>query len=145
MRMKGEGKALPGRTATRFRLAEPIPSGDLVRRAEQFPKWSYEIRRAEEAPVAARRALQVALTPPTGPVFLSLPMDLMGPAVEDTGVGPTPIATRTRPAPGAVARAAELLAGAGAPIVIAGDGVARSQAVAELTALAELSCPLVPG
>jgi benzoylformate decarboxylase len=106
--------------------------------AEQFTKWSYEVRRAEEAPVALRRALQVALTPPTGPVFLSLPMDLMRPAVDDTGVGPTPIAARTRPDAGAVARAAELLAGARAPIVIAGDGVARSQAVSELTTLAEL-------
>src|SRR5213594_4162518 len=123
-----------GQQDTRFLMDEPILAGDLVRMAEQFTKWSYEIRRAEEAPVALRRALQVALTPPTGPVFLSLPMDLMGPAVEDTGAGPTPIAARTRP----VARAAELLAGARAPIVIAGDGVARSQAIAELTALVEL-------
>src|SRR5881397_2053219 len=127
-----------GQQDTRFLMDEPILAGDLVRMAEQFTKWSYEIRRAEEAPVALRRALQVALTPPTGPVFLSLPMDLMGPAVEDTGAGPTPIAARTRPDPGAVARAAELLAGARAPIVIAGDGVARSQAIAELTALVEL-------
>src|SRR6059036_1985025 len=127
-----------GQQDTRFLMDEPILAGDLVRMAEQFTKWSYEIRRAEEAPVALPRALQVALTPPTGPVFLSLPMDLMGPAVEDTGAGPTPIAARTRPDPGAVARAAELLAGSRAPIVIAGDGVARSQAIAELTALVEL-------
>jgi benzoylformate decarboxylase len=127
-----------GQQDTRFLMHEPILAGDLVRMAEQFTKWSYEIRRAEEAPVALRRALQVALTPPTGPVFLSLPMDLMSPAVEDTGAGPTSIAARGRPDPGAVTRAAELLAGARAPIVIAGDGVARSQAVSELTALAEL-------
>src|SRR5262245_46290221 len=127
-----------GQQDTRFLMDEPILAGDLVRMAEQFTKWSYEIRRAEEAPVALRRALQVALTPPTGPVFLSLPMDLMRPAVEDTGYGPTPIAARTRPDPGAVASAAERLAGARAPIVIAGDGVARAQAVPELTALAEL-------
>src|SRR5262245_2722 len=127
-----------GQQDTRFLMDEPILAGDLVRMAEQFTKWSYEIRRPEEAPVALRRALQVALTPPTGPVFLSLPMDLMGPSVEDTGAGPTPIAARARPEPGAVARAAELLAGSRSPIVIAGDGVARAQAVAELTALAEL-------
>jgi len=134
-----------GQQDTRFLMDEPILAGDLVRMAEQFTKWSYEIRRADEAPVALRRALQVALTPPTGPVFLSLPMDLMRPAVEDSGAGPTPIAARTRPDPGAVARAAELLAGARAPIVIAGDGVARAQAVAELTALAELAGARVHG
>jgi benzoylformate decarboxylase len=87
--------------------------------------------------VAMRRALKVALTPPTGPVFLSLPMDLMGPAIEDTGAAPTPIAMRTRPEPAALARAAELLATARTPIVVAGDGVARSGAVAEMSALAE--------
>src|SRR5262250_494233 len=134
-----------GQQDTRFLMDEPILAGDLVRMAEQFTKWPYEIRRAEEAPVALRRALQVALTPPTGPVFLSLPMDLMRPAVEDTGAGPTPIAARTRPDPGAVARAAELLAGARAPMIIAGDGVARAQAVAELTALAELVSARVHG
>ena len=134
-----------GQQDTRFLMHEPILAGDLVRMAEQFTKWSYEIRRAEEAPVAVRRALQVALTPPTGPVFLSLPMDLMGPAVEDTGLGPTPIAARTRPEPGAVARAAELLASARAPIIIAGDGVARARAVPELTALAELMGARVHG
>jgi len=134
-----------GQQDTRFLMDEPILAGDLVRMAEQFTKWSYEIRRAEEAPVALRRALQVALTPPTGPVFLSLPMDLMGPAVEDAGAGPTPIAARTRPEPEAVARAAELLAGARAPIVIAGDGVARAHAVAEMTALAELAGARVHG
>ena len=134
-----------GQQDTRFLMDEPILAGDLVRMAEQFTKWSYEIRRAEEAPGALRRALQVALTPPTGPVFLSLPMDLMRPAVEDTGAGPTPIAAQTRPDPVAVARAAELLAGARAPIVIAGDGVARAQAVPELTALAELMGARVHG
>src|SRR5213594_3591041 len=134
-----------GQQDTRFLMDEPILAGDLVRMAEQFTKWSYEIRRAEEAPVAVRRALQVALTPPTGPVFLSLPVDLMGPAVEDTGFGPTPIAACARPGAGAVARAAELLASARAPIIIAGDGVARARAVPELTALAELMGARVHG
>src|SRR5262249_56476361 len=70
-----------GQQDTRFLMDEPILASDLVRMAEPFTKWSYEIRRPEEAPVALRRALQVALTPPTGPAFLSLPMDLMRPAV----------------------------------------------------------------
>jgi benzoylformate decarboxylase len=127
-----------GQQDTRFLMHEPILAGDLARMAEPFTKWSHEVRRAEDAPVALRRALKVALTPPTGPVFLSLPMDLMVPAVEDEAAAPPAIAARSRPDPGAVARAAELLAGARAPIVIAGDGVARAQAMPELTALAEL-------
>src|SRR5467141_2498865 len=75
----------------------PFLDADLVRMAEPFAKWAYEIRRAEEAPSALRRALKVALTPPTGPVFLSLPMNLMGEVVEDTGEGPPEVATRALP------------------------------------------------
>jgi benzoylformate decarboxylase len=127
-----------GQQDTRFLMHEPILAGDLARMAEQFTKWSHEVRRAEDAPVALRRALKVALTPPTGPVFLSMPMDLMGPAVDDTGAVPPPIAAKSRPEPAALLHAAELLAGASNPIIIAGDGVARAGAMAELTALAEL-------
>src|SRR6185436_2137638 len=74
-----------GQQDTRLLLDEPILAGDMVRLTEQFTKWSYEVRRADEAPVAMRRALKLALTPPTGPVFLSLPMDLMTQVVEDSG------------------------------------------------------------
>jgi benzoylformate decarboxylase len=127
-----------GQQDTRFLMHEPILAGDLARMAEPFTKWSHEIRRPEDAPVALRRALKVALTPPTGPVFLSMPMDLMGPAIDDTGAAAPAIAAKSRPEPAALRHAAELLAGASNPIIIAGDGVARAHAVAELTALAEL-------
>src|SRR5437773_3960092 len=127
-----------GQQDTRFLMDQPILAADLVRMAEPFTKWAYEIRRAGEAPSALRRALKVALTPPTGPVFLSLPMDLMGEVVEDAGEGPPELASRALPEAGVVGRAAQLLAAGQAPLVIAGDGVARSGGVAELTALAEL-------
>ena len=127
-----------GQQDTRFLMHEPILAGDLARMAEPFTKWSHEVRRPEDAPVALRRALKVALTPPTGPVFLSMPMDLMGPAIDDTGAAAPAIAAKSRPEPAALVHAAELLAGASNPIIIAGDGVARADAMPELTALAEL-------
>ncbi len=127
-----------GQQDTRLLMDQPILAADLVAMAAPFTKWAYEVRRAEEAPVALRRALKIALTPPTGPVFLSLPMDLMGGVVEDAGEGPSEVATRSRPEAAAVARAGELLAAAKAPLIIAGDGVARSGAVAALQDLAEL-------
>src|SRR5207247_1541192 len=95
-----------GQQDTRFLMDAPILAADLVRMAEPFTKWSYELRRADEAPAALRRALKVALTPPTGPVFLALPMDLLRGVVEDAGGGPPEIATRSRPEPAAVARSA---------------------------------------
>src|SRR5215470_10921626 len=126
-----------GQQDTRFLLHDPILSGDLVQLTEQFTKWSYEVRRADEAPSALRRALKLALTPPTGPVFLSLPMDLMMEAVDDTGEAASVLAARARPEAAAVERAASVLAAARAPVIIAGDGVGRAGAVAEVMTLAE--------
>ncbi len=127
-----------GQQDSRFLLQEPILSADLVQLTEQFTKWSYEVRRAEEAPAALRRALTLARTPPTGPVFLSLPMDLMTQVVEDSGAPSAPVATRTLPDPDTLTRAADTLARAKAPLIVAGDGVARSDAVGEVVTLAEL-------
>jgi benzoylformate decarboxylase len=127
-----------GQQDTRLLMDEPILAGDLVAMAQPLAKWAYEIRRPEEAAPILRRALKVALSPPTGPVFLSLPMDLMTGVVEDAGAAPPAVFSRSRPEAGAVERAVGFLAGAKAPVIIAGDGVARAGAVAELTALAEL-------
>ena len=49
-------------------------------------KWAYEPKRAEDVPAAFMRAYTVALQPPAGPVFLSIPLDdwekpALGPAV----------------------------------------------------------------
>jgi benzoylformate decarboxylase len=127
-----------GQQDSRFLLDEPILSGDLVHLTEQFTKWSYEVRRSEEAPSALRRALTVARTPPTGPVFLSLPMDLLTHAVDDGGEPPSEVSAVTSPEPAAVERVAEILSAARVPLVIAGDGVARARAVPALVELAEL-------
>jgi benzoylformate decarboxylase len=134
-----------GQQDSRVLLAEPILAGDLVRMAEPFTKWSYEIRRADDALPALRRALTVALTPPTGPVFLSLPMDVMLEHVDAEAVAPVPLAARLAPDGEALAAAADVLAAARAPLVIAGDGVARAGAVSELVGVAEMLGAAVHG
>jgi len=129
-----------GQQDTRLLAHEPILAGDLVRMAEPFTKWAYEVRRADEAAMALRRAITIALTPPTGPVFLSLPMDLMTEEID--APAPSDVASAPRlgePGPADLARACRLLAGARAPVIVAGDGVGRSiDGVATLARLAEL-------
>src|SRR5262249_725756 len=88
-----------GQQDSRFLLDQPILSGDLVQLTEQLTKWSFEVRRAEEAPMALRRALKVARTPPTGPVFLSLPMDLMTGEVDDDGSAAPTVTAAAPPDP----------------------------------------------
>lgn len=126
-----------GQQDTRLLLGDPILAGDLVQLSEQFTKWSYEVRRADDAVPALRRALVLARTPPTGPVFLSLPMDVL---VEDTVDPPdTPVEV---PGPAVadasvLARVADVLAAAAAPMIVVGDGVGRTGAVPALVTLAE--------
>src|SRR5436309_2777391 len=126
-----------GQQDTRLLLDAPILAGDMVKMTDGLTKWSYELRNAAEAPSALRRAIHLALTPPTGPVFLALPMDLMSEPCDDTGGVPGPVPARPTPEPESIARAASLLARAKTPVIVAGDGVARAGAQAELVTLAE--------
>ncbi|MBV8150693.1 MAG: thiamine pyrophosphate-binding protein, partial [Candidatus Eremiobacteraeota bacterium] len=96
-----------------------------------------EVQRLGDLPRAIHRAAKTALAPPTGPVFLSLPADVLN-AEGDLALGaPTRVATGLRGDPAAVAQAAEMLAHAERPVILAGDAVAQSGAHRELVALAE--------
>ncbi|MFB6344673.1 MAG: thiamine pyrophosphate-binding protein, partial [bacterium] len=66
-----------GAQATNFRHKEPILTGDMVGLTDEFTKFSQEVLDAEALPVLLRRAVRTALSPPMGPVFLSLPLDVM--------------------------------------------------------------------
>ena len=64
-----------GQADTHSLLTDPINSGDLVEMTRQYTKWSAQVAHTSEIPMALRRAFKEAGTPPTGPVFLSLPWD----------------------------------------------------------------------
>ena len=89
-------------------------------------KWSYQPVRAEDLPAAFMRAYAVALQPPAGPVFLSIPLDdcdkpATGPAVVRS------IAKRIGPDPEGIAAFADALSAAGNPVLIYGSGIARAE------------------
>jgi benzoylformate decarboxylase len=78
-----------GQQDTRHLMTEPWLSGDLVVLAQPVTKWAKELRRGEDVGQALRRASAIARTQPSGPVFLSLPMDILDQEV----MGPTPPAS----------------------------------------------------
>ena len=122
-----------------IRLTEPLLWDDLATLARPLCKWSFEVASLAELPRAIRRAAKVALTAPTGPVFLSIPGDILTAiAPDDLDLGsPTRIGSRLRGDAGSLKLAADLIAGSTAPIIFAGDAVAKSGAHAELAAFAE--------
>lgn len=120
-----------------FNFTEPLLWADLPRIAQPFVKWAHEVRRIEDLPRAVHRAAKTALAPPTGPVFLSLPGDVLSASADIELGAPSRVAPRTRGDTKAIAQAAALLARAERPLIIAGDAVPQSGALAELVALAE--------
>src|SRR5947209_9426637 len=84
------------------------------------------------------RACKTALAPPTGPVFLALPGDILKNEADIDLMAPTRIAPNTRGDKAAIEAAAKILAEAKRPIIMAGDAVAQGRAHAELVELAEL-------
>jgi len=68
---------------------------DLVEMTKQFTKWSAEVHRADRIPEFLNRAFKVAATPPTGPVYLALPSNLLGEPISMEN----PVAERSRVSP----------------------------------------------
>jgi benzoylformate decarboxylase len=121
-----------------FTVTEPILWSELVPLATPYVKWAVEIKRLEDLPRIVHRAAKTALAHPRGPVFLSLPVDVLN-NERDIDLGaPTRVAAGLRGDAGAIAEAAKLLARAERPLILAGDAVAHGDALAELQELAEL-------
>src|SRR5918994_2925842 len=101
---------------------------DLIELTKQFTKWSCEVHRADRIPEILNRAFKVAATPPSGPVYLSLPSNLLGENIDQQN----PLAERSRVTPRiaadreALEEAAKLLAKAKRPLSVAGSGIAKS-------------------
>ena len=119
-------------------LLEPLLYDPLVPIAQPLVKWAVEPTRVEDLPRILRRAAKVAMTPPTGPVFISLPGDVLD-AEADLDLGrPVRIDTATRPSDETLTRLADMLLSARAPVLVAGPELATRDAFAEAAELAEL-------
>jgi acetolactate synthase I/II/III large subunit len=87
----------------------------------EFVKWDYELRRPDQIADVVARALEIATASPAGPVYLSLPREVLGEAVG----APIEAASRARPgpplpAPADVERLADWIAAARKPLIITG-------------------------
>ncbi len=56
-------------------FSEPFLASRAVEVVKPYVKWAYEPLRAEDVPAAIARGYHLAMQPPRGPVFLSIPMD----------------------------------------------------------------------
>ncbi|MCJ2061498.1 thiamine pyrophosphate-dependent enzyme [Methylobacterium sp. J-088] len=134
-----------GQQDLRHALTDPLLMGDLVAIADPVMKWAREVTSPDQIPILLRRAFHDAGAAPSGPVFLSLPMDVME-AMSTVPAGETSTIDQ-RAVAGSLDRLAEELAAIapGRLALIAGDEIDASDASAQMVALADLLAAPVYG
>ena len=112
-------------------------AADLVAMAKPVTKWATRVVDSRSLLRVLRRAIKIAMTPPRGPVFVALPMDVLDESNDELIVPTVHPVSRALPTADLVAQAAALLADAERPLLVVGDGVTTSGAEAELVRVAE--------
>src|SRR5690349_15315473 len=118
-------------------LMEPMLYDPLVPIAQPLAKWAIEVTRVQDLPRIVRRAAKIATTPPTGPVFISLPGDILDAQAELDLSRPTRVDASNRPSDEAIERLAVRLMESRAPVLIAGHELQTRDALHEAAQLAE--------
>jgi acetolactate synthase-1/2/3 large subunit len=116
---------------------EAFDQAGMVR---EYVKWDYELRNATQLEAVVDRALEVAMTEPRGPVYLTLPREVLGETLDRFAItSPSRRNTSGRlyPDPQSIAAAAAILAQAERPLIITGASGRNPETVGHLVALAE--------
>jgi acetolactate synthase I/II/III large subunit len=104
----------------------------------EIVKWDYELRNAEQLTTVVDRALAIAATEPRGPVYLSLPREVIAAPAAEAAPPPSRFGAAAPAAPdaGAIAAAAHLIAGAKRPLIVTANA---GRDAAAFTALAQFA------
>jgi acetolactate synthase-1/2/3 large subunit len=106
----------------------------------EIVKWDYELRNAEQLTTVVDRALAIAATEPRGPVYLSLPREVIAaPRSDVEHPSPSRLSAAASAAPdaNAVAAAASMLARARRPLIVTANAGRDAAVFDALAAFAE--------
>lgn len=131
-----------GQQTRQMMALEPwLINREAVELPKPYVKWSHEPARPEDVPGAIERAWHIAMSPPRGPVFVSIPMDDWDVPAEPRA--PRRVESRSEPNRTALAEAAAALAGATNPALVVGGGIDRAGGWQAAVRLAErLNAPV---
>lgn len=118
-------------------LMEPLLHGPMVEMATPLVKWAVEVTRLDDLPRIVRRAAKVATTAPTGPVFISLPGDILNAEAGIDLLAPTRIETRVAPDARLCSEIVRRILSAARPVIVVGDEIVKSDAAASVERLAD--------
>jgi acetolactate synthase-1/2/3 large subunit len=116
---------------------EHFDQGAMLR---EFVKWDYELRHPEQIEPALDRALAIAMSAPQGPVYMTLPREILAAPLAATVSSERPLlVSATPPAPDSdtLEEVAKLLAKADRPLLITANAGRTVEATSAVTSLAE--------
>jgi benzoylformate decarboxylase len=116
-------------------LAEPFLVSRAVEVVKPYVKWAYEPLRAEDVPAAIARGYYLAMQPPMGPVFISIPMDDW--IHECPPVAAREVTQTVLPDPAALDEVVRALNMSRNPAIVAGSQIEEDRGWHEVVALAE--------
>ena len=119
-------------------LTEPLLYDPLVPIAEPLVKWAVEVSRLQDLPRIVRRAAKIAMTPPMGPVFISLPGDILNEEDALELGSRTRIQTKVCPTEETLNALADRIIDAKNPVILAGHEIATDRAFEEAANLADV-------
>ena len=126
-----------GQQDTRMRLREPVLYHDLVAMAAPVCKWAVQVESADEMASVVHRAFKIANDPPCGPVFISLPINVMEQETSNLPFIGESLFRTILPDPSGVDAIASMALSSSNPVIIAGDGIARQGGFDQVVTLAE--------
>jgi acetolactate synthase-1/2/3 large subunit len=129
--------AIAGQTATTRMHKESHQHVDLVRLFGPISKYAAQIREPEIIPEVVRKAFKQAEAEKPGLSFIELPENVAEAEVEGGEPLKVQSALEPYPHPDKVRQASRVLSEARAPVILAGNGVIRGRASAQLVAFAE--------
>lgn len=133
---------IPGHRDTAIHWQQEQLDQQAVVRA--FGKWTIEVPRGRDLGRIVRRAYQVVQTEPRGLGYVMLPREALMEAAGPERARRLRPPRAAAPDPAALAEAARCLAAADRPVVVTDRTGARPEAVAALTAIADLlGCPVI--
>lgn len=115
---------------------EAFDQGGMTR---EYVKWDYELRNGQPVEAVVSRALDIAMTGPRGPVYLTLPREVLGGVAVDPGRGVSrnPGAMPAAPSAEAIEEVADAIAGAENPLIISGGTFHSAASFAALSEIAD--------
>ena len=133
-----ESGAVPGARNNYIHWAqEHFDQGAMLR---EFVKWDYELKHAEQVQTAVDRALAIARSEPQGPVYLTLPREILAARLADKPLREAPLQVPATPPaadPEALETVARLVTRAERPLLITANGGRTPAAANAIARLAE--------